>query len=121
MARRPITAWTVNTRGILLLPVLGLLFGLPLSIRALAGGRISGTVADRSGAVIPKAMVTASNTDTGVQLSVTTNGAGVYAFPSLPVGHYDVAITAAGFSPYRRTGVTVDVNSALLVDAQLEL
>ncbi len=39
----------------------------------------------------------------------------------MPVGHYDVDITAAGFKPYRRAGITVDVNSALLVDAVLEL
>ena len=37
------------------------------------------------------------------------------------MGHYDLEITAAGFRPYRRTGITVDVNSALLVDAVLEL
>ena len=96
---------------------------LPLSLPTYAadGGSISGTVEDRSGAVIPKAAVTATNTDTGVRQVVTTNGAGAYSFPSLPVGHYDVDIAAAGFKPYRRASIMVDVNSALLVDAVLEL
>jgi hypothetical protein len=46
---------------------------------------------------------------------------GAYSFPSLPVGHYDVDITAAGFKPYRRANITVDVNGALLVDVVLDL
>ena len=96
---------------------------LPLSLPTYAadGGRISGTVADRTGALIPKAAVTATNTDTGVRQVVTTNGSGAYSFPSLPVGRYDVAITAAGFRPYRRASIMLDVNSALLVDARARI
>jgi len=52
---------------------------------------------------------------------VVTNDAGVYSFSNLPVGRYDVEIMATGFRPYRRADVTIDVNSALLVDAVLEL
>jgi hypothetical protein len=65
--------------------------------------------------------VTATNTDTGVRQVVTTNATGAYSFPGLPVGHYEIDITAAGFKPYKRTGINVDVNGALLVDAVLEL
>jgi hypothetical protein len=101
--------------------VLTLLLGLPGLTHAAVGGSISGTVKDRSGAMVPKATVTATNTDTGVRQMVTTNGTGAYAFPGLPVGHYDVDIAVAGFRPYRRAGITVDVNAALLVDAVLEL
>ncbi len=90
-------------------------------MRAEAGGRISGTIEDRTGAVVPKAAVVATNTDTGVRQAVTTNGAGTYSFPALPVGHYTVDVTASGFRPYRRAAVTIDVNSALLVDATLDV
>jgi hypothetical protein len=76
---------------------------------------------DGGGAVIPRAGISAINLDTGLRQAVTTNNSGVYSFPNLVVGHYDVAITAPGFRPYRRTGVVVDVNSMLLVDAVLEL
>jgi hypothetical protein len=81
------------------------------------GGSISGTVKDRSGLVVPKATVTATNTDTGVRQAIATNGAGAYSFPSLPVGRYDIDISLAGFRTYRRADVVVDVNGALLVDA----
>jgi hypothetical protein len=103
-----------GTRFILLLLVSTLL-------HAAVGGSISGTVKDNSGAVVPKATVTATNADTGVRQVVTTNGTGSYSFPSLPVGHYDINITTAGFKPYQRTGITLDVNGALFVDAVLEL
>jgi hypothetical protein len=98
-----------------LLPVLSVLTW------AAVGGSISGTVKDRSGAVIPKAVVTATNLDTGGRQTIATNNAGVYSFPDLGVGHYDVGIAAIGFKPYRRAAIAVDVNSALLVDAVLEV
>jgi outer membrane receptor protein involved in Fe transport len=101
--------------------VFSLLLALPNLTYAAVGGSISGTVQDRSGAVVPKATVTATSTDTGFRQVTTTNGTGAYSFPSLPVGHYDVDIIAVGFRPYRRAGITVDVNDALLVDAVLEL
>ncbi len=112
---------TQMMRSTCLLVMVVTLLGLPRVTRAAVGGSISGTVKDPSGAVVPKATVTATNTDTGVRQVVTTNDAGVYSFPSLPVGHYELDITVAGFRPYRRAGITVDVNSALLVDAVLEV
>jgi hypothetical protein len=114
--------WPAPTaRSVFLSLVLSHLLGLPALTYAAAGGRISGTVQDLSGAMIPRATVIATNTDTGVRRVVVTNGTGAYSFPGLPVGHYDVDIVALGFRPYRRAGITVDVNSALLVDAVLEL
>jgi hypothetical protein len=101
--------------------ILALLAGIPTLTHAAVGGNISGTVKDRSGAVIPEAAVTAANLDTGVRQTIATNGAGVFSFPGLPVGHYDVDIDSAGFKPYRRAGMTVDVNSALRVDAVLDV
>lgn len=108
-------------RSVFLVSVLALLPGFPALIHAAVGGSISGTVRDRSGAVVPKATVTATNVNTGVRQTGSTNGSGVYSFPGLAVGHYDVDITAAGFRLYRRANITVDVNSALLIDAVLEL
>ena len=97
------------------------LLALSPVLHAAGGGSISGTVKDHSGAVIPKASVIATNRDTGVRQTIATNASGVYSFPGLAVGRYDVDIMVAGFKLYRRANVTVDVNSALLVDAVLEL
>jgi hypothetical protein len=106
---------------VFLLMALTCLAGLPDLASADVGGGISGTVRDKSGAVVPKAAVTATNIDTGVRQTIVTNGAGVYSFPGLAVGHYNIDIMFAGFKPYQRADITVDVNCALLVDAVLEL
>ncbi|MFZ3363620.1 MAG: carboxypeptidase regulatory-like domain-containing protein [Candidatus Acidiferrales bacterium] len=85
------------------------------------GGSIAGTVTDPSGGVIPSATVTATNTDTGIPQSVSTDDKGFYSFPSLPVGHYELEVEHAGFKLYRRTGIVLDANAALTVDAALVL
>jgi outer membrane receptor protein involved in Fe transport len=121
LVRRELKLLTPTKRRMILSLFVGLLLGFPEFSHAAPGGRISGTVEDQSGAVVPRATVTATNTDTAIRQSVTTNSAGTYWFPSLSVGHYDVVIAAAGFRPYRRANIVVDVNGALLVDAVLEL
>jgi hypothetical protein len=85
------------------------------------GGSISGTVTDPSGAVIVKASVTVRNNDTGIQQTVATDAKGFYSFPNLSIGHYDLEVASAAFRPYRRTGIVVDANSALKIDAALEV
>src|SRR5271168_126608 len=85
------------------------------------GGGVSGTVKDVSGAVITNATIHATNIDTGVRTTVTTNGSGFYSFPQLNIGRYTIAIEKDGFKPYQRTGVTIDANSALTVDAILNV
>jgi len=86
-----------------------------------AGGSVSGTVRDASGAVIPNSSVSATELDTGVQHHVTTNDRGFYSFPELAVGRYSVAVEKSGFRLYQRTGIVIDANSALTVDAVLEV
>jgi hypothetical protein len=110
----------VNAKSASILIGLCLLAGLPAAFAG-SGGGISGTVRDQSGLTVPNAAVTATNKETGISRTAVTNEAGAYSFPSLAVGHYDVNIAAAGFKPYSRIGIAVDVNSALRVDAVLEL
>ncbi len=83
------------------------------------GGSISGTVSDPTGAVVVKASVVATDTATGIRQAVVTDDKGYYSFPSLPVGRYDLQIDSPGLKPYRRTGVVIDANSALTIDALL--
>src|SRR5579859_6738082 len=82
---------------------------------------ISGVVTDPSGAVISDAKVVATNTQTGVKASVTTDAKGFYSLPVLAVGTYDLQISQIGFKSYTRTGLVIDANSALRVDAPLTL
>jgi hypothetical protein len=83
--------------------------------------RISGTVTDPTGALVPGASVTAHNTDTGIDVTTQTNSDGFYSFPALSTGKYEVAVQAAGFEEYRQTGLVLDVNTALRVDAVMKV
>jgi hypothetical protein len=56
-----------------------------------------------------------------VKQTIATDGRGFYAFQSLPVGRYDVEVDASGFKPLRRTGVAIDINSKVVVDASLAI
>jgi hypothetical protein len=83
------------------------------------GGSLLGTITDPNGATIPGAKVTATQTATAVKQTINTDGRGFYSFQSLPVGRYDVEVNASGFKPLRRTGVVIDVDSKVVVDAAL--
>ena len=100
---------------------LSVLFLMLFSVNSWAGvgGSVSGTIKDASNAVVPNASVNATNVETGVQHQAATNGQGFYSFANLPIGHYNIAIQKTGFKPYQRTGVTINANSALTVDAIL--
>ncbi len=84
-------------------------------------GRISGTVKDPTGAVVPEVAVTVVNTNTDFRQTMRTDAQGFYAFPALPVGLYDLEMRKQGFRDYKQTGLTIDVNTSLLVDVSLEL
>jgi hypothetical protein len=88
---------------------------------ASTAGSIAGTVADPSGAVMPGVLVVARNTETGVTQKASTNSEGFYGFPALPEGHYELQIEHPGFKPYKRAGVAVTSNAALLLNVQLML
>jgi Carboxypeptidase regulatory-like domain len=88
---------------------------------AATGGSISGTVLDQSGAVVSGATLKLVNTAQQTTFQVVTDGQGLYTFPNLPVGHYDLTIAAAGFNTQRRTNLTVDTDSALRINATLAI
>ncbi|HET7346142.1 MAG TPA: carboxypeptidase-like regulatory domain-containing protein, partial [Acidobacteriaceae bacterium] len=80
------------------------LFFLPHAFGQLAGtGTIQGTVTDPSGAVVPGAQVTVTSEATGVKHQTVSSGGGLFSFPNLPVGTYNMAVTATGFKTYSRT------------------
>src|SRR5215468_9649110 len=66
------------------------------------GGAIVGDVTDQSGAAIKTATVTVKDVDHGTSVSQQTNEYGAFDFPRLPVGKYEVSVTAAGFQTARQ-------------------
>jgi len=97
-----------------------LILGFTLAWASITGS-ISGVVTDPSGAVLSNATVVATNTQTGVKTTATTDAKGFYNLPTLAVGTYDVDIRHAGFKTFRKTGLVIDANSALRVDAAMNV
>ncbi len=84
-------------------------------------GTVSGTVHDSSGAVVPNASITVTNTDqNSVVFTGKSNAAGQYTAPFLPVGNYAVTADASGFQKAQHTGVKLNVNQNLTVDMTLQ-
>ena len=84
-------------------------------------GRISGIISDPSGAFVAGATVTLNNVGNGIKQITTTNDQGQYSFPVVPIGHYELEVKAPGFQPYKKMGVVIDINSALQIDATLQI
>jgi len=85
--------------------------GLPLQAQGAAGGGIQGTITDPNGAAVVKAQVTATNTETGVAVTHTTDNKGLYAISPLAVGTYNVEVTAKGFQRLLQENIEVDNSS----------
>jgi hypothetical protein len=78
--------------------LVALLLAAPAGMRAqLTTADIVGTVTDATGALIPNAKLSVVNVDTHERREATSNGSGEYQFTLLPVGHYSITATVAGF------------------------
>ncbi len=84
-------------------------------------GDIRGVITDESGAVLPGVTVTLKGPGVAGTPSTVTNEAGVYRFPNLPPGAYDVTAELAGFSIAARTGVQVALGATAALDVQLKV
>jgi len=111
-------------RRSLLLVVLGLLLGLPISNRSLAqtttSGGLTGVVTDPSGAVVVGADVEIKNNSKGTTQSLKTDRGGAYQFSFLAPARYTLTVTLGGFRTESRAvtvllGPPVSVNVTLRV------
>jgi hypothetical protein len=93
---------------------------MPGGASAQATATLNGVVKDSSGAVIPKAIVTLHNTETGTRRESFTNESGLYVFVSVPPGEYSLAVTKAGFAAATQ-GLHVVVNQASTQDFTLKV
>src|SRR5256712_12643067 len=82
---------------------------------------IQGIVTDSSGAVIPGATVTATNTETNLQRTATTGSAGIYVIPNLPPGRYRVQIALSGFHTSLYENIDVVVGQQLTLNTVLRV
>ena len=103
--------------------VLGVLALLTTIVWAQAGtGELTGLVADPSGAVVPNAQVTLTNSATGDKRTTVTTAAGVYRFSALPiVGTYTLEVAPKGFKAVKVANLVMSVGTTVTQDVKLEL
>jgi outer membrane receptor protein involved in Fe transport len=102
-----------------LLSALCLLFAAPRAQAQVLYGSIVGDVTDVSQAAVPGASVRITHRETNQSRVATTNEGGVYSFPTIPGGAYDVTISKQGFQTFSERGVEVAVDKVTRVDARL--
>ena len=92
----------------------------PIAQGQYENGSLVGTIHDASGAAIPSATVTATNTATGIVNKATSTSSGDYEFPSLRVGVYSVrAEPASNFSAAVAENISVSVGGRTRIDLSL--
>jgi hypothetical protein len=84
-------------------------------------GTITGTVTDSSGAVVQSVQVTATQVTTGAQFVTKSNNLGFYSLLELPIGTYDVTFRKPGFMDLNRTGIILETQHTVQVNAALQI
>jgi len=105
-----------GSRLALLLAALCVMFAVPALAQE---ATIVGTVTDPTGASVPNASITITNTDTGVARSQPTNSDGQYVAPDLIIGHYTVRVTATGFKAVEQKNIELAVGDQKRLDFKL--
>lgn len=86
-----------------------------------ATGQITGTVKDSTGAVVAGVPVTIASQLTGQVRRTTTNEAGTYSVPLLPVSVYSVTVDQKGFRTAKRSDIQLNVDQVVRVDIELQV
>ncbi len=80
-----------------------------------------GTVTDPTGALVPGAKVTVTNTETGFVSNGVTNAEGSYYIPFLAVGAYELKVEAPGFKTFVQRGIDLRAAEVPRIDVKLEV
>src|SRR5260370_21885941 len=123
---RPLNAvWRTKLKAAKRLPLL-LLPAAVFSFHALrllgqaTDGNLVGTVRDDSGAAVPEAQVKITNRTTNLETTTRSNGSGDYRFNNIPVGSYDLSVSAPGFRAITERNVAVELNKTATVNVSLQ-
>ena len=103
-------------------PFILILFVASIAVaQAPTTGRLTGTVKDPSGAIVPGAAIVAKNAQTGAEFRATANEVGVWAMPSVPSGSYTVSVNAHPFRTTTFKEIKVDTGATAPMDATLQI
>jgi hypothetical protein len=84
-------------------------------------GAITGTVSDPANAVVPAAVIVATNTETGAKFETVSTATGNYTLVQMPAGIYTLDVTAPGFAKFAQKGIRVQVAVTDRIDIKLQL
>ena len=98
-----------------------LVIGAVSSTFAQQSATLSGNISDASGAVVDKAIVKATNVNTGEVYSSAATAAGVFTIPLIKPGDYEFTTEAPGFKQFRQTGLRLETGTTVRVDVALEV
>jgi len=98
-----------------------LLCGVALSQSTSVSGDIRGTITDPSGALLPRVVVRATDSQMGFERSAITDASGQYRFTGLPPANYELSARTPGFATGLRKALTVAVGQTAVCDFQLKL
>src|SRR5262245_43599925 len=101
---------------------LAIVWGLVGAVSSFAqNAALVGTVRDPAQAVIPGAMVTLTNTATGVELTTKGDETGIFEFPTVRPGTYSLKVEQPGFKAFVVPSLVLAVQQRTRVDAVLEV
>lgn len=112
---------TIVQKAASALGVLLVITASAMSLWAQAEASITGTVTDTTGAGVPNSKVTVRDVENGFVRRVTSDAAGRYSAPSLPLGRYDVTAEKPGFKAEVKSGLTLVVGEQAVVNLTLQL
>lgn len=118
-AKLPLVKRPLGKRFAMCAAVIAALVAFAPALRGQENATVNGVVTDSSGAVVPNATVSLTNTATGQTRTVTSNSVGAYRFANVGIGQYTLGVSASGFAKFTRTGIVVNVAQTLEENATL--
>src|SRR5215470_12994977 len=97
------------------------LISTSLALAQEVSASITGRVTDPSGAAIVGASVAAKDKDRGTEWPTKTNEDGIYAFPRVPVGTYELRVEASGFKTFVQPRIQLEVNQRARIDVPMQV
>jgi len=120
MTETPAVAFQISLRLVATLALIAVF--VPVLSRAQeATARITGTITDSTGAVIPGVQVTVTGSATHFSREATTDHDGVYQVLALPIGSYTITAAREGFRTVVSTEYKLLINQALRVDFKMQV
>jgi hypothetical protein len=121
LSRRSLARTANLVTGLLTVLGLALILNSPMAYGQGSEGRVSGTVRDASGAVIPGATVVLHNEASNAELKTSSDARGFYDFNYIAVATYTLKVSAQGFKESVLTGIHVAPGAILQEDAALQV